>query len=236
MEWYNVCKRVLSKFYHGKLRLAELSYCESLRFSQFGEDVFLDQFFLHRQTGFYVDVGAFHPYSYSNTYLFYRRGWRGINIEPNPKGYAEFLRYRPRDVNLNCAVSSDEKQVSFTCDGVFSGINDDTHLYRDRNPNAQQITVQSRPLAKIFDQHVPPGTHIDYLSVDCEGHDLEVLRSNDWSRYRPRVLLVEDHEKRAEVSIDEVLSKLDYAPICKLRLTKVFVDQTYQEPATNKHA
>jgi FkbM family methyltransferase len=225
MQWLKNCKRVLSKLYHGQLRIAELSYCESLRFSQFGEDIFLDQYFPHRNTGFYVDVGAFHPFSYSNTYLFYRRGWRGINIEPNPKGFAEFSRYRPRDVNLNCAVSSEAKTVSFTCDGVFSGIADDTHLFKDRNPNAQQINVQSRPLSQIFAEHVPNGVEIDFMSVDCEGHDLEVLRSNDWQRYRPRVLLVEDHGKRPELAVTPALEAWDYTPICQLRLTKVFADQ-----------
>src|SRR3989344_4572766 len=70
-------------------------------YSQSGEDMILRSIFDDKKEGFYVDVGAFHPKLYSNTYYFYKRGWRGINIEPNPG--ANF-GIRKGDINLKCGI------------------------------------------------------------------------------------------------------------------------------------
>ena len=143
-----IARRLLQKFWRGEITLVELSQCRGLQFSQFGEDVFLDRYFARQPTGVYVDVGAFHPLALSNTYRLYRRGWRGVNIEPNPEGYEDLRRYRQDDVNVNLAVSCREEYVPFTCDNVFSGIADSRHLYRGRNPDALKIRVKAKPLSR----------------------------------------------------------------------------------------
>lgn len=217
-------RKFIKKWRRNPKLLLELHYCNSFQFSQFGEDVVLNHFFGDRDEGFYVDVGAFHPFKFSNTYLFYRKGWRGINIEPNPIGYSEFVQHRNRDININCAVAKEEKEVLFYCDDVYSGIDDKAYIYKGRNPGAKRITMLARPLREVL-REVLPDTKIDFMSIDCEGLDAEVIQSNDWERFRPEVLLVEDHGEKGDASLDELLLKFGYGYYCELQLTKIFVDQ-----------
>ena len=73
-------------------------------YSQEGEDMVLYRIFEKQKSGFYVDIGAYHPKRFSNTYFFYKRGWRGINIEPNPEAIKLFKKYRVGDINLEMGV------------------------------------------------------------------------------------------------------------------------------------
>ena len=188
-------------------------------FSQFGEDLFLEQFFNGQNAGFYVDVGALHPFHMSNTLLLYRAGWRGINIEPDPDGCDLFRRYRPRDINLDCAVSSSEGRVDFVVDGSFSGIRDDTYLWS--HEGKPTICVETRPLRLILDEHLPPRVDIDFLCVDCEGHDYDALISNDWDRYRPRLIAAESHAAGPRDPA-ALLADFGYEPMAQFRLTHFF--------------
>lgn len=73
-------------------------------YAQEGEDLLLRRIFEHKHNGFYVDIGAHHPFRFSNTYLLYKRGWRGINVDAMPGSIKLFAKFRPRDVNLECGV------------------------------------------------------------------------------------------------------------------------------------
>src|ERR1700726_1466588 len=83
----------------------------NLAYSQDGEDMILRRLFERQKSGFYVDVGAHHPYRFSNTCYFYRRGWRGINIDPNPEAIAAFRRDRPHDINVCVGVSEEAGEL-----------------------------------------------------------------------------------------------------------------------------
>jgi FkbM family methyltransferase len=176
-------------------------------YSQFGEDALLQSYFDSKiargERGFYVDIGAFAPITFSNTFWFYQRAWRGINVDAAPGSMRAFRVARPRDVNLECAVSSMEGSVTFYQLGARSVLNtvsrDQAHrVAAAENLQVREVTVPSRRLSAILEQHVPPGQRIDFLSVDVEGHDLEVLRSNDWERFSPELVLVEVHGKEIE--------------------------------------
>src|SRR5437660_1408476 len=85
----------------------------NLAYSQDGEDMVLRRLFEGRRAGFYVDVGAHHPFRFSNTCYFHRRGWRGINIDPNPQAIKEFDRDRPSDTNICVGVADVPGTLSF---------------------------------------------------------------------------------------------------------------------------
>ena len=164
-------------------------------YSQEGEDMILQRVFSQRREGFYVDVGAHHPFRYSNTYVFYKKGWRGINIDGAPGSMAKFQKYRSRDINIEAVVSSASEPLEFyVFDDQAYNTSSNTQVEHALQQGAKLIAqhrLESLSLKKILDKHLPNSTQIDFMSVDVEGFDLDVLKSNDWKRYRPTFLLVE---------------------------------------------
>lgn len=169
---------------------------QATSFAQEGEDIILSRIFDSQSCGFYVDVGAHHPQRFSNTYLFYRRGWRGINIDAMPGSMLAFESIRPRDINLEIPVMRQRDQLRYyqfnepALNGFSRSLSDSRNGLNDYKI-VGTIDIEGSPLGAILDEYVPLHTEIDFLSVDVEGLDLEVLESNDWSRFRPKVILVE---------------------------------------------
>jgi FkbM family methyltransferase len=167
-------------------------------FSQFGEDCVLQSLLGSRadSPGFYVDIGAFAPKTYSNTYWLYKRGWRGINVDPTPGSMRPFRLMRRRDINLEIAISNQPGTITFYQLGLRTVLNTVSLEVAARweaelGRKARTLEVQARSLASVLDEHTDG--LIDLLTVDVEGHDLAVLQSNDWDRFRPTLVVVEDH-------------------------------------------
>ena len=164
-------------------------------YAQEGEDIILRRIFEGQASGFYVDIGAHHPMRYSNTYYFYKRGWRGINVEPNPDSIRLFRRYRGSDINVHCGVSNQDGKLRYYMFNDPALNSFDENLSRARDADTYRITeirdVTVRHLESIFDELLPRGVTVDFMSIDVEGLDLQVLQSNNWNLYRPRVLLIE---------------------------------------------
>jgi FkbM family methyltransferase len=166
-------------------------------FSQEGEDMILASFFEGKKNGFFVDVGAHHPKRFSNTYHFYIRGWRGINIDATPGSMKAFRRSRPEDINVEAAVSDQDQTLEFHLFNEPALNTFDTKMAAERDGFLsfrllRKIPVRTSPLKALLDQHVPSGKQIDFMSIDVEGLDLPALQSNDWEKYRPTVVLAED--------------------------------------------
>src|SRR6266481_9205309 len=163
-------------------------------YSQTGEDLALNCI-LRSEPGFYVDVGCNHPSRNSNTFALYKAGWRGICIDANPGLIKQFKRLRPRDVSVCAAISDEEREIIFTdfVDDAFSSL-DAEHVasWKASTAIARQRTVKTRTLSAILDECNSPHA-FDLLSVDAEGHDVNVLRSIDLDVYRPQVIVVEMH-------------------------------------------
>jgi FkbM family methyltransferase len=172
----------------------------NLAYSQDGEDMILRRLFEGKVRGFYVDVGAHHPYRFSNTCYFFRRGWTGINIDPNPDAIGAFRRDRPSDINVCVGVSDKAGELSFHFfnEPALNTFDPDLAAERARLPDYWLAEIRSVPVRRLDDlltEYLPRDQEIDFLSIDVEGMDLAVLRSSDWSRFRPRILLVEAHER-----------------------------------------
>jgi FkbM family methyltransferase len=171
------------------------SYAPS--FSSAGEDMILRHLLgSDKMNGFYVDVGAFHPTLFSNTYFFYLNGWQGINIEARPGSKKLFDELRPRDTNLEVGVSGERGTMTYYFIGEDSTMNSFSAEFLRQiemlDHVKKEIPVPTIPLADVLESHVPNGRAIDFMNVDVEGRDFEVLESNDWNRFRPRIVVVED--------------------------------------------
>lgn len=180
-----------------QLLLGYHSYAPS--FSAAGEDMILRHILgSDKQTGFYVDVGAYHPVRSSNTYFFYLYGWHGINIEPRPGSKKLFDKIRPKDINLEIGISSEQGEMTYYFIAEDSSMNSLSPDFLERvgmlNEVKQEIPVPVLPLKEVLDRHLSKEQRIDFMNVDVEGHDLEVLKSNDWERFRPTVVVVEDNQ------------------------------------------
>lgn len=164
-------------------------------FGQEGEDALLSRIFIGQESGFYVDVGAHHPFRFSNTFWAYRRGWAGINIDATPGFDIPFKRWRRRDRNVTAFVSVDEGQRILTmyAEKALNTGNDARVRELDDALGmvGTEVSVPSLQLMTILERHLPPSTQLDLLTVDVEGSELEVLLSNDWTRFRPRVVVIE---------------------------------------------
>ena len=186
-SWWSFLADVYGIYLYG---YAQRSYAQE------GEDLLLERILGKQGKGFYVDVGAHHPVRFSNTFLFYKRGWRGINIEPNPR-LAELLkRYRPNDINLELGISERSGELSYWMFDEPALNSFDRELSAKRDQETEYSLIGTRKvkvarLDKVLEEHLLPDIAIDFMSIDTEGHDLSVLRSNDWERFRPKWLLVE---------------------------------------------
>jgi FkbM family methyltransferase len=212
----------------GKARAASAGWIRggehgALSFAQEGEDLILRRVFAGQPKGRFVDVGAHHPHRFSNTYLLYRDGWRGINLDAAPRSMEPFRSSRPGDVNLECAVSDRAGERRFfvfeeSALNTFSAPLADEYV-RDQWRLRETVMIPSRPLAGILAEHAAGWPSFELLSIDVEGEELSVLRSNDWERFRPRVILAEvlnaTLETIAGSEVGAYLASLGYVPFAK---------------------
>ena len=194
-----------------------------LSFSQFGEDLLLEH--LLPPKGFYVDVGAYHPVTYSNTWLFSRNGWRGIVVEPNPVMAALHRKRRPRDIVVESAVGAETAEVLYQS---VPEANNNRILPAGERPEkgAEVSRVPMTTLALLLRNHLPSGQGVDLLCTDCEGMDLAVLRGNDWDRVRPRVLCAEAKDAREEAELSGFLAPRGYERVARAGDSVLYREKT----------
>jgi hypothetical protein len=201
-------------------------------YSQEGEDLLLWRLFEGKNEGFYVDVGAHHPVRFSNTYLFYQNGWRGINVDATPGSMAEFRRLRPHDINLEALVSAERDARPFfllnepALNSVSASLSAERTKKNSQYTIIGEVRLTPKPLSEILAENLPEGQSIDFYSIDAEGLDLSVLRSNDWMRHRPSFILAElletTFDDLAEHEITRYLCDQGYTPNAKLVNTVLF--------------
>lgn len=164
-------------------------------YSEFGEDFISAVLLGFKKDGFFVDIGAFRPKELSVTYYFYKKlNWSGLVVEPNPSAKEAFEEQRPRDKFINNGVAKNEDTLTYYEfeDGLLNSFSEDSYkAYKDQFIQSRDILVL--PLKKILDENVPAGTSVDFMNIDVEGLDMEVLESNDWEKYSPEVISIEDH-------------------------------------------
>ncbi|MEO8414426.1 MAG: FkbM family methyltransferase [Ginsengibacter sp.] len=174
----------------------ELLKKQTICYAQEGEDLILETFFQNVGKGFYIDIGAYHPVRFSNTYLFYLKGWRGINIDASPGSMDIFKTLRPEDINVEVAIGKDEKTLTYYMfdESALNGFSKEISEYRHNNTRykiQQKIELPLKRLETVLNEHIPLNSTIHFMDIDVEGLDLDVLQSNNWNKYKPLMMLVE---------------------------------------------
>ncbi len=202
--------------------------------SQEAEDLILERYFGARPAGFYVDVGAHHPFRFSNTALFHAKGWRGLNIDALPGCMKEFNRHRPHDINLQLGVAAEEGMLTYYKydEPALNGFVRNEEVLTPNAVGRSYKLIGSEktrvaPLHQILNENLSDSQEIQLLTIDVEGLDFEVLKSNDWIKFRPEAVVVETDCQTLESLLDDdcylFLREKDYRLYARTGMSAIFV-------------
>ena len=223
-------KKIAMRLY----RITEEGKYAQIIFSQEGEDITLKRLFLNQKNGFYVDVGAHHPFRFSNTFFLYKSGWRGINIDANPLSIQLFEKYRSDDINLNIGVSNIDENLTYHVynEPALNTFSKDIVNKLKDNPQYHIIDkkeIMVKPLSTLLHTYLSMFTKIDLLNIDVEGFDLNVLKSNDWLYFRPSVIVIESQnveiDNIKDCPIYKFLSMKNYKIISKISNSCIYIEK-----------
>ena len=165
----------------------QISYAQRL------EDYHLDLVFADRKKGFYVDVGGGHPVADNVSFWFYLKGWSGLVVEPQRALADMYAFVRPRDITVCSLVGSRQGEVDFhvvdRLHGFSTTVEDHAKAASGFGATYETRRMPMLTLASLIAQHQV--SEIDFLKIDVEGAEADVLAGTDWSRARPRVVVVE---------------------------------------------
>jgi len=200
-----------------KQKLKEIIYKRyNISFSKSGDDIQLYKLINKSTPGTYIDIGCWHPIKASNTYYFSLRGWKGICIDPNPEMKDLFHKLRSKDIFINKAVSNSDKLLKYYMVDESSMNTFDLDFIKEHQLSERikrTIEVPSVLLKEVLTEQLTPNDRLDFFDVDVEGYDLEVLKTNDWDRYRPKIVQVETNVNlKADLQSDitNYLESVDY--------------------------
>ena len=164
-------------------------------------DLIVNHFFRNRKTGVYIDVGCYHPYNGNNTKLLYDKGWSGINIDLDFHTIDFFNYVRKRDENINIAISNKEGVENLYFFHNHAAINS---LNDIRKKKAKEIKkIQTKTLDSIIENSKFKYDKINFVSIDVEGHELEVVKGLNLKKYTPDIIVIEVLDK-------EILNHLEF--------------------------
>lgn len=206
-----------------------------ISYAQNFEDVMLWRALKHIEQGFYIDVGAWSPDLDSVTRFFYENGWHGMNIEPNPEFYQQYLNKRERDINLKLALSdqSGTTTIYFVENPGLSSLMKsvaESHEKLGYSSRAEKVTVST--LADICSEHAPH-QDIHFLKVDVEGLEKQVLLGNNWRLFRPWIVVVEATKPMSQEENhqewENILLNADYQFAYADGLNRFYIANEHQE-------
>ena len=165
-------------------------YFKKETYSAHKEDLIVKKFFKNKKNGFFVDVGCHHPSRINNTFLLYHLGWRGVNIDMNKLSIDLFNVCRKEDTNLNYAVSGKNNIINFYTNkehSLTSSILKKSNFEKFK----YKKTIESKTLTSILKKTKYRNKQIDFLNIDAEGVDFQVLKSLDFNIYKPKLICIE---------------------------------------------
>ena len=190
-------------FYRPKIFFPKKSY------SMLGEDLIVDKFFKNKKKGIYVDVGCYHPIDGNNTYLLFRKGWSGVNIDLNKLSIDLFKRARKNDCNLNVAISNKSKNIKYYYRKKINMLNTINKKFAKSSfrKGFKIGSIQSQLLNTILDESKFKNKKIDFLNLDIEGNEINALESLDLRKYSPKLICIEIHNNNLGRNTKDFLKK-----------------------------
>ena len=199
---------------------------KKISYSYGGIDSLILHIFKNQKNGFYLDIGCGHPIKNNNTYLLNKKGWRGINIDLDEENIDLFNSYRKKDVNLATAVSDKEGETElyfYHSKSALNTISKDNADFQKAKVSAIK-KIKTQTINKIIENSPFKDRKIDFLSVDVEGSELAILKNFDFTKYSPKVIVVE--------YLDLSLKKLE---IKNLNINNIIKSEIYKLIESNNY-
>ena len=179
------------------LYIRHKGFLERKRYSQWGEDQFIVQYFKDTAKGVYLDIGCFNPFMYSNTCLLYKKGWNGINVDINPTSIDLFNIARPNDFNICTTINNEKKSFEVFIDHPFSPVNTlDRRFYENLGKSfstyKKNIIVESKSIDEVISLSGIK-KNIDFINIDVEGFDYKILTQVNIQKLKPNLISIETH-------------------------------------------
>ena len=217
--YYNIYIRNLKFFYKNTL-------------SQDKEDLFIKKFFKNKREGTYLDIGCFNPLLWNNTYLLYKRGWHGINVDIQKINIDLFNVARPDDINICCALYDKKKILNLY---NLQGENNSAVMTIDKShaekmkflfsKNIIKKKIQTLTFSEMIKNHKIIINNIDFLNIDTEGSDFNILKSINIQKYKPKLICIEISQFTKQVDKKKILNYLksnNYKFIYKTSVSSFF--------------
>jgi len=179
-------------FYRPKIFFAKKTY------SMFEEDKFINDYFKNKPKGFFIDVGCYHPLDGNNSYILYKRGWNGINFDINQYSIKLFNFLRKRDINIHSGISVKKKKLTMYYRKEINMLNTlDEKMAKIHFRNGyKKKPIQVNTLNFFISKYFKKLDKIDFLNIDVEGVELDVLKSLNFKNYKPQLICIEIHNSK----------------------------------------
>ena len=212
-------KNIFKKIYYNKY--TKTSYSIS------GVDLIIDRMFSKMKKGIYIDLGCNHPIKHNNTYLLYKRGWEGINIDSDKKSIQEFNKLRKNDYNVNELVSSKKNKIKYYFYHERSALNTvDPFIVKKRKAKPNKIiNRETNTLNSIIENSPYKKSKINLLSVDIENHEYEALKKFNFNKYKIDCVVIELINTKNK-KIETQNQNLEF--ILKSKIYKLLIKRKYK--------
>ncbi|MFD4838716.1 FkbM family methyltransferase [Achromobacter sp. NPDC058515] len=211
-------------------------------FSHWGEDSIAQFIFREFKLGRYLDIGCYHPALYSNTMSLYRQGWTGVNVDPNPFMIEQCRALRPKDVSVNKAVGAERGFMDYFNFHDWASSNTANKKFAEEVAAVSQVdvpkptSVEVMTLEDIINEYFK-GTAPEFVNIDVEELDVDVLKSGNWEKQRPLVVAVEDikfiADRPGESPTYRFMRDHGYTLFSRCVFTSFFIEDGFNESAAN---
>jgi len=218
-------KNFFTYYFYKKLKIFRNS-SKNEHLGEFGEDIFIRRFFKNTRSGFYIDIGCYHPIKGSLTYYLFKKGWNGLNIDLSKVSIDLFKIARPKDYNVNAAITDFDGDTIYYENGA---INQQNSLIS--NGQKKQIKIKAYKLETLLNNLNI--TNVDFLNIDVEGNDFKVISNFNFSKFRPKLISIEQNiynsEELLKLDCHKLLTRNNYFLTSKIGVTCIYIDKKYEK-------
>jgi len=222
-------------FYKLRLLISLLKYrgfFVKKNYSKNKEDLYLKKIFKNKNKGTYIDIGAYHPYRFSNTYLLHKKGWNGTNVDINKKSIDLFNIARPNDINLNIAIGDINKIQTFYFKNKIHPMNTLNIEFAKRFWSNKTNINKSKIMTRTFNYLIKKIKKVDLLDIDVEGNEYEVIKKINFKNISFKIILIEHSlfnaiTKKNTKKIKNLLLKKNYTYIKNFGETSVYINKLH---------